>query len=206
MMRIAGKTLIAFALLALSASVASATPINLSLDLVTQVGGSSPSVQTYSPSLPLIGTGDIDFTNGTGTLTLEDHSITINLLSTAEIDARLDITGWTQTITSIDGSGNITSTGSGTVGCTNLGGFGNFVCAATPSTVNGWPANDSATLQSSATINYLAQTITIVDNSVSGPAGTITQHYSYSFVPEPGTGMLVTTGLMSLGIAGRRRR
>ena len=46
----------------------------------------------------------------------------------------------------------------------------------------------------------------VVDNSSDAVAGTITQFYSYSVIPEPGTGLLVTTGLMGLGVAGRRKR
>jgi hypothetical protein len=47
-----------------------------------------------------------------------------------------------------------------------------------------------------------AQTITVIDNS-NAAAGTITQFYSYTIVPEPSTGLLLLSGLV--GIAVRRR-
>jgi len=100
----------------LFAASASAVPINLQLNSITTVGGSFPTDTTYTPGLPILGSGDIDFGAGTGTLTLSDYSSVLDVQQDLILDAQIDVTGWMQTITSIDGSGNITSTGSGAVG------------------------------------------------------------------------------------------
>ena len=57
---------------------------------------------------------------------------------------------------------------------------------------------------SSAIIDELAQTITVIDNS-SEPAGTITQYYSYTIVPEPGTAVLMGGGLIAMALRRRER-
>jgi hypothetical protein len=187
------------------AGAASAVPITFQLDNVTTVGASFPSTDTYVPGFPIVGSGDIDFGAGTGTLSLPNYSIFIDLAATGPgDDAQVDVTGWGQSISSIDGSGNITSTGSGSVGCTAFTGFGGFVCGATPLTVAGWPPPDGETGASSAVIDTGAQTITIIDNSIAA-AGVITQSYSYSIIPEPGTALLLGGSLVGLGLIGRRR-
>jgi hypothetical protein len=205
MMKLLRRLALATTAAMMCAGLASAAPITFSLDNVTAVGGAFPTSQTYLPALPLTGSGNIDFGLGTGTLGLPDYSVILDVGMDAVLDAQLDITGWTQTITSIDGLGNITSTGGGSVACTNLGGFGGLVCGSTPPTVAGWPPASGGS-PSSAVIDTLAQTITVIDTSADGTAGTITQSYSYSIVPEPGTAWLVGAGLVGFGTIGRRRR
>jgi hypothetical protein len=205
-MRLVRQLMLSGILLVTFVGIASAVPITFQLDNVTAVGGAFPAGQTYSPNFPIVGSGDIDFGAGTGVLTLPNYSIIIDVNFDGP-DAQLDISGWQQTITSIDGGGNIVSTGSGTVGCTNLGGLGGFVCLLASPVVAGWPPPDGASLLSSAVIDTGAQTITIIDNSDAN-AGTITQFYSYStlLVPEPGTLTLVSAGLVGVGLHRRRRR
>ena len=181
---------------------ASAVPINLQLDNVTIVGAAVPSTQTYVPGLPITGSGDIDFGSGTGWLSLSDHSIIIDIIVTGPgADAQIDVIGWGQTITAIDGSGNITSTGSGTHNCPYI----ISACEVGPPANTGWPPADGAS-PSSAVIDTLARTITVVDNSNDGYTGTVTQFYSYVIVPEPATALLVGSGLVVFGLIGRRRR
>ena len=79
------------------AGAANAVPISFRLDSISIVGGSFPTEQTYSPGLPLVGSGNIDFGLGTGTVSLPDHSIFIDVNLDGD-DAQLDLTGWTQTI------------------------------------------------------------------------------------------------------------
>jgi hypothetical protein len=51
-----------------------------------------------------------------------------------------------------------------------------------------------------------SRTITVVDNSDDASTGTVTQFFSYTIVPEPGTAPLVGADLMVLASIGRRRR
>ncbi len=191
-------------LLVLVAGVASATPVVFQLDDVTIVGGSFPTSQTYSPPFPIVGSGNLDPGAGTGFLTLPDYSIVIDVNLDGP-DARLDVSNWSQTITSIDGDGNITSTGGGTTTCMVLGGIGSFICPTVPPNIAGWPPADSASALSSAVLDETLQTITVIDNS-SAAAGTVTQFYSYTIVPEPGTVLLLAGGLVGLGLGRRRGR
>jgi hypothetical protein len=203
MKRIRASIFFGLFLLLTSPSIGLATPIVFQLDGVTIVGELFATTQTYNPVFPIVGSGDLDLGAGTGTVSLQDYTIAIDVLLTAGgTDALVTMAGWNQTITAIDGSGNLTSTGGGTPSCANLGGVGNLVCGALPPTVSGWAPLDGAS-PSSAVIDMFAQTITIVDNS-NATAGTITQLYSYTFVPEASTALLLGMGLLGLGVAGRR--
>lgn len=204
-MRLARQFWITAVALTMSAGVASAEVVQFQLDSVTQSGGSNPSSQGYTPSLPLVGSADIDLGTGLGTYSLPDYAVTLDIGFDGD-DVRLDITGWGQEITAVDGSNNLTSTGSGAVACTILGGLGAFVCPTIAPLVGNWPPADGSLLLSSAVIDLLAQTIVITDNSSDNIAGTITSFYSWGIVPEPGTGILVGTALFGLGFNGRRQR
>jgi hypothetical protein len=204
------RHLLLITILLLVAGIASAVsiPITLQLDSVTlTVVGPFPSTQTFTPTPPFAGapgSSSIDLGAGTGTLTLPDYTVSIDLaFNGVGEDALLSITSWTQTITAIDGAGNITSTGGGSVGCTPVG---SLVCSATPPTVLGWPPAAGATLLSSAVIDAVAQTITVVDSSAESTAGQITSLYSYTIIPEPGTALLLGGGLLGIWAAGRKRR
>ena len=204
-MKIMRQMLLTAAVFSMSAGVASAIAVQFQLDNVTQSGGSNPSSQSYTPNFPIVGSGDIDFATGLGTVSLPNYSVVIDVNTNSVDDVQLDIAGWSQTITAVDGSNNITSTGSGTVTCTVLGGIGSFVCPTIATSVVGWPPADGSLLLSSAVIDLLAQTIVITDNSSDSLAGTITQYFSYGVIPEPGTGILVGSALLGLGLNGRRR-
>ncbi len=181
---------------------AAAVPILFQLDNVTVIGATNASTQTYVPGFPITGSGDINFGLGTGWLSLSDHSIIIDLAFTGPgVDAQIDISDWGQTISSIDVSGNITSTGSGTYSCPYPVG----ICEVGPPANTGWAPADGAS-PSSAVIDTSLRTITVVDNSNDGYAGTFTQYYSYTITPEPGTALLLGGGLIALGAIGRRRR
>jgi len=193
--------LLASALSVVFAGAASAVPVDFAFLSTTTTGGAFPTTQTFLPALPLLGSGNIDFASGTGTLTLPDHSIILDV-GASPADARLDISNWSQTITSIDTSGNIISTGGGSVACTDLGGFGNLVCQGVDPTVSGWPTAGPAL--SSAILDPILQTITVRDNSDAN-AGNITTVYGYTVVPEPGMALLMGGGLMALAM-GRKRR
>ncbi len=180
-MKLARHLVFAGAVSAIFSGAALAEPIVFQLDNVVTEGGLFLTVQTYVPEFPLIGSGDVDFAAGTGVVNLPDYQIFIDINDDGA-DARLDVTNWQQTITGIDGVGNVTSIGSGSVVCTIVGGIGELVCPSVAPTVLGWPPQ-SGDLPSSAVINPGAETITVVDNSVSA-AGTISQFFSYN-APEP---------------------
>jgi len=197
------RRLMLISLLCVSFSgTASAVSINLQLDNVTIVGAAVPSTQTYVPGFPITGSGNIDFGLGTGSLSLADHSIIIDIGATGPgVDAQIDVSGWSQTISAIDGSGNITSTGTGTYSCP----YPIAACNVGPPANTGWPPAAGGS-PSSAVIDTGLQTITIVDNSDDAFTGTVTQFYSYTIVPEPGTALLVGGGLVALALCRRRIR
>lgn len=198
-------------LFAAPAGLASASPITLSLDSVSVVGAALPVGQTLFPPLggPItgaVGSSNIDFGTGTGTLTLPNYFVILDLSINGTNDARLNIQSWQQTISAIDPAGNITSAGSGSVACTPIDpNLGPLVCNAVAPTVAGWPPVDGASLLSSALIDPALQTITVVDNS-NATAGTVTTFYSYTLVPEPGSAMLAGLGFAGLAIMRRRQR
>jgi hypothetical protein len=192
--------LLASALSVLFAGAASAVPVDFAFLSSTTVGGAFPVEQTFVPALPILGSGNIDFASGTGTVTLPNYSIILDVNSDGD-DARLNISNWSQTITSIDALGNIESIGGGTVQCAILGGLGSFICPGVSTTVAGWPP---AGLLSSAVLDPILQTITVRDNSDAN-AGDVTTVYGYTVVPEPGTALLLGGGLMAMAM-GRKRR
>jgi hypothetical protein len=196
------RTLLFTSLLSLCFSAAaSAVPITLQLDSVVITGAATPSSQTYVPGLPLVGSGSLDFGLGTGSLSLPDHSILIDATFNGPgTDAQMDVSSWFQTITAIDGSGNITSAGGATYDCPFPIGF----CNLAPPPNTGWAPADGGS-PSSAVIDTGLQTITVVDNSDDAATGSVTYSFSYTLVPEPGTGLLTGFGLAVLALLRRRR-
>jgi hypothetical protein len=180
-MKLARQLVLAGAVSAVFSGAALAEPIVFQLDNVTTEGGTFLTIQTYVPAFPLIGSGDVDFATGIGVLNLPDYQIFIDINNDGA-DARIDITNWQQTVTAIDAIGNVTSTASGSVVCTVVGGIGELVCPTVVSTPQSWPP-PNGDLPSAAVIDPGAGTITVTDNTISA-AGTITQFYSYS-APEP---------------------
>jgi hypothetical protein len=188
----------------LYAAPAAAIPVIFSLDSVTIVGAAFPVTQTYVPGLPIVGSGTLF--EPTKVLTLPSYSIILDVSNDLVLDAQIDITGWTQTISAINIAGFITSTGSGSSSCTVLGGIGGLVCPSVSPTIGGWSGGNPALAPSAKlTGNALGGTIVVTD-ATNATAGTVTQYFSYTPVPEPGTGLLLAGGLIGVGIARRRGR
>jgi hypothetical protein len=203
-MKFARQLVLAGAVSAVFSGAAVAESIVFQLDDVTTEGGTFLTIQTYVPAFPLIGSGDIDVETGSGVLNLPDYQIVIDINNDGP-DAELDVANWQQTVTAIDGIGNVTSTGSGSVICTIVGGIGELVCPTVSPTIASWPPPDGD-LDSSAVIDPVARTITVIDNSIAA-AGTITQFYSYT-VPEPGgaAGPALGVAVLTWLSRGRGRR
>ena len=197
--------ILAAAMVFVTSGTASATAIDFWMTGITISGGILPTTQSYVPEFPMAGQGDIDFSLGTGWVTLPAlYVVFIDVNNTGVNDARIFVQNWKQNITSIDGAGNITTTAEGTSPCQDLsgGGIGSLVCGSAPANVAPWPPVGAG---SSATIDKIAQTITVVDASAVGTAGTITQTYFYAPVPEPGTALLVGSGLIGPAASRKRR-
>jgi hypothetical protein len=177
--------------------------IDLELVSINAVGGTLIVFITYDPPLPIPGTGLLNDPLTKGDLEIDDYSSFIDLSGDGD-DVELEIADWGQKITAIDGLGNITSTGRGTVNCIVVGGIGGLICGTVDPDVGGWPPADGSLGTSSAVIDDGAQTIVVVDNS-NVQAGTITSTYTYTIVPEPAAGAQLLAGLCGIIVMARHR-
>lgn len=203
MMRLAVQISI-IALIAMRVGAAFAAPDVVSFSLVSSVssGGLFPSASTYTPPLPIAGFGTIDEVAGTYDVSLMDFTIRIDVIvgSGDPPDADVTITNWGQ-VGTFTGAGDMTSTSaSGTVSCTDLGGgVGSFICALIDPTVPTWPASgDSGPLgPPGAVIDTNANTIVITE-AFDASGGQVQNTYSYApaSVPVP---TLSDWGVVALG-------
>ena len=211
MMRLAAQISIT-ALIAMWAGVASAAPEAVSFSLLSSVnaGGAFTSVSTYDPPLPVTGSGTIDEVAGTYDVALSDFTIEINVVLGPgdPPDADVTIVNWGQ-VGTFTGAGDMTSTSAtGAVSCTDLGGgVGSFICALIDPTIPPWPATgDSGPFGApGATIDIATNTI-VVTEAFDASGGQVQNTYAYtpSSVPVPTLSewSMVALGLlvMSFGI------
>jgi hypothetical protein len=195
------------------AGSASAVPVTFTYVSVESFDAGFPSTQTFTPTLPFSGPGDVDEAAGTYSLSLPDFTIVLDILALPGDDAALETTNWSQTGTFAAGvGGDLTSSAAtGVTTCTDLGGgLGGLVCAGPPpfpKNVAPWPPTGASgpTLgDPSATIDIATNTIVVIEPFDTN-GGQIRSTYTYEEIPEPGTMLLLGTGLAGLLLSGRRR-
>ncbi|MCH2186654.1 hypothetical protein MK280_12360 [Myxococcota bacterium] len=189
--------------LALSwAGAVSAAPETVTFSLVSSVasGGGFPSTSTYTPPLPLDGSGTIDEVARTYDFALPDWAIVIQITGLPPA-VRLDITSWGQAGTFTAGGAMTTSTATGSVACTPLDpAIGPFVCAQINANVAAWPpTGDSGDFGApGATIDVETNTIVITE-AFDANGGQVQSTYTYA-PAAPDVPALSTWGLMTLGL------
>jgi hypothetical protein len=77
------------------AGAASAVPVDFVFLSSNTVGGDFPVEQTFMPGLPILGSGNIDFASGTGTVTLPKYSIILDVNSDANAGDVTTVYGYT---------------------------------------------------------------------------------------------------------------
>ena len=192
MMRLAAQISIT-ALAVMWAGAVSAAPEAVSFSLISSAnsGGAFPSVSTYDPPLPVTGSGTIDEVAGTYDVTLSDFTIRIDVVlgSGDPPDADVTIVNWGQ-VGTFTGAGDMTSTSTtGAVSCTDLGGgVGSFICALIDPTIPAWPATgDSGDFGAPGAIIDVAANTIVITEAFDASGGQVQNTYSYTpaSVPVP---------------------
>ena len=200
-MRLAQRLFIS-ALALLWAGMASAAPEAVTFTLVSSVssGGAFPSTSTYTPALPLEGSGTIDETAGTYDFTLPNWEIEI-AITPLPPSARLAISGWGQAGTFTAGGAMTTSTASGTVGCTALDtSVGPLICALIAPNVAAWPPTGASGDFGApgATIDVASKTVVITE-AFDANGGQVQTTYTYAPAAPP-VPTLSEWGMVTLGL------
>ena len=200
-MRLA-QTLFISALALLWAGTASAAPEAVTFTLVSSVaaGGAFPSTSTYTPALPLEGSGTIDEIARTYDFTLPDWQIEI-AISALPPAAQLNISGWGQAGAFTAGGAMTTSTASGTVSCSPLDAtIGPLIRALIDPNVAAWPPTGASGAFGApgAAIDVGAKTIVITE-AFDANGGQVQTTYTYAPAAPP-VPTLSEWGMVTLGL------
>jgi len=208
------RTLILIGALSFFAGIASAAPVTFTFESATTFDAGFETSTTFDPVHPFSGGGNVDEDAGTYTFDLPDFAIEIDV-SLDGPDAGVATAGWGQTGDWTPGAGEVpivSSSSTGTVTCTNLGGLGGLVCGSVPATVAPWPptgasgptlGDPGAWIDTADGIDYDGTVIVNEAYDVNG--GQIQSIYRYTFVPEPGMALMLGTGVAVLFLFGRRK-
>ena len=182
---------------------AAAAPEIVKFSLISSVsaGAAFPSTSTYTPPLPLEGSGTIDEVAGTYDLTLPNWAIVIELAPLPP-SAQLDISGWGQVGTFTAGGAMTTSTATGSVACTALDvSIGPLICSLIAPNVEAWPPTGASGDfgPPGATIDIASKTIVVTEAFDANGGGQVQTTYSYAPVPPP-VPILSTWGVTILGL------
>lgn len=186
-----------------------AVPISIQLDSI----GVDSSIEASATieGAPIVGSGDITLDAATQTIsagmfTLPTFSAITDVVVVPGQDATITTTGLSHT--NLGGTfANVTSTGAGSLTCVPILGsaFGTAVCGGAPTSVSGF-GDGNTTVLTLTDAAALIGTIVSVDVSVTaGTTVTTTTSYSFAGVPEPGTLLLLASGMAGLALLGRRR-
>jgi hypothetical protein len=195
------------------AGSASAAPVTFTFESATTFDPGFDTSTVFDPSHPFSGEGDVDEIAGTYDFDLPDFAIEIDVLLDGP-DAGVATTDWGQTGDWTPGAGEVpitSSSSTGTVTCTNLGGLGGLVCGSVPATVAPWPPTGASGPTLGAPGSWIDTAdgldydgTVIVNEAYDANGGQIQSIYRYTFVPEPGTTLMLGTGLAVLFLLGRR--
>jgi hypothetical protein len=194
MMRLASRLMLV-SLISLLPGVASALPATVTFESATTFDARFPSTQTFTPPLPFSGTGDVDETAGTYTISLPEFTIVLDIVAIRGDDASVVTTGWGQTGSWTPGPGEVpitSSSATGTVACTSLGGLGDLVCDSVPDSIAPWPPTGASGPTLGETGAWIDTTdgpgydgTIIVNEKFDSSGGQLQNVYRYSLAPEP---------------------
>jgi hypothetical protein len=170
-----------------------------------QSGGAAGSTTTFSPALPIKGSGTVDVAAGTYSVSLPTNAITIDVDPQGDADATLTTTGWSQTgtFTPVTGGAMTGTASGGSTTCIDDGGaFGALICipyggsGGSLATVTWPPTGASGDFGAPGANIDVAGNLIVVTEPFDAGGGQIQNYYRYA-VNLP---TLSEWGTMALGL------